>query len=272
MTTPFRPCGVVTLTTDFGHKGPYVACMKGVILTRNPALRIVDLSHETQVHWPAEAGFWLERSFRWFPAGTVHLAVVDPGVGTGRDIIVAQCHGHVFLAPDNGLLGSMLTKTQDVAVVRLDMKKLPSLGLPPPSSTFHGRDIFAPLGADLAGGKRRPASLGESVAASDLVPSWLEDPESTDSQVRGRVITFDHFGNVITNIEGELIERFDTPWVRIGGRELPVLRTYGEASPGDYLALINSFGVLEIARAEGSAHAGLGAERGAPVVVYERDG
>jgi S-adenosyl-L-methionine hydrolase (adenosine-forming) len=272
MTTPFHPCGVITLTTDFGHKGPYVACMKGVILTRDPALRIVDLSHETQVHWPAEAGFWLEKSFRWFPTGSVHLAVVDPGVGTGRDIIVAQCHGHVFLAPDNGLLGSMLTKTQDVAVVRLDMKKLPALGLSPPSSTFHGRDIFAPLGADLAGGKRRPGSLGEPVAATDLVPSWIDDPESTDTQVRGRVITFDHFGNVITNIEAALIERFDTPWVRIGGRELPVRRTYGEASPGDYLALINSFGVLEIARAEGSAHAGLGAERGAPVVVYERDG
>jgi S-adenosyl-L-methionine hydrolase (adenosine-forming) len=268
MTTPFRSCGVVTLTTDFGHKGPYVACMKGVILSRDPSIRIVDLSHETQVHWPAEAGFWLERSFRWFPLGTVHLAVVDPGVGTGRDIIIAQCEGHVFLAPDNGLLGSMLTKLDDVVVHRLDLQKLPSL--PPPSSTFHGRDIFAPVGADLASGKSRPAMLGSPIDPADLVPSWLDDPEVARGEIRGRVITFDHFGNVITNIEATLLERFDEPWVRIGGRELPVRRTYAEASPGDYLALINSFGVLEVARAEGSAHTGLGAERGAPVVVFER--
>jgi S-adenosyl-L-methionine hydrolase (adenosine-forming) len=271
MTTPFRPCGLVTLTTDFGHKGPYVACMKGVILSRDPALRIIDLSHETEVHWPAEAGFWLERSFRWFPIGTVHLAVVDPGVGTGRDIIVAQCQGHVFLAPDNGLLGSMLTRERDVSIVRLDFTKLGALGLSPPSSTFHGRDIFAPLGADLASGKRRPASLGEPIVPSDLVPSWLDDPEVTSTQIRGRVVTFDHFGNVITNVDGALLEQFDRPWVRIGGREIPVRRTYGEAEPGEYLALINSFDVLEVARAEGSARAGLGAERGAPIVIFEHD-
>ena len=271
MTTPFRPCGVVTLTTDFGHKGPYVACMKGVLLTRDPTIRIVDLSHETQVHWPAEAGFWLERSFRWFPVGTVHLAVVDPGVGTGRDIIVAQCEGHVFLAPDNGLLGSMLGKRTDVTVFRLDLQRLGGLGLPPASSTFHGRDIFAPVGAALASGKARPSTLGTPIDPAELVPSWIEDPEVTSTQVRGRVITFDHFGNVITNIEAELLERFDVPWVRIGGRELPVRRTYAEASPGEYLALVNSFGVLEVARAEGSAHAGLGAERGAPIVVFERE-
>lgn len=271
MSAAFRPCGVITLTTDFGHKGPYVASMKGVMLTRDPAVRIVDLSHETEVHWPAEAGFWLERSFRYFPRGTVHLAVVDPGVGTGRDIIAAQCESHVFLAPDNGLLGSLLTRVKDVAVYKLDMQRLPALDIAVPSVTFHGRDIFAPLGADLAGGKRRPSEIGPLVQTDDLVPSWLDEPEATQTRVRGRVVTFDHFGNVITNIDQTLLEGFDRPVVRVSGRELLLHHTYADVSPGDYLALINSFGVLEIARSESSAHAGLGAERGAPVVVTESE-
>ena len=107
-TAPFEPCGVISITTDFGHKGPFIGAMKGVMLARFPAAGIVDLTHETLVHWPAEAGFWVTRSYGYFPAGTVHVAVVDPGVGTAREIIVLVHDGHAFLAPDNGLLAPLV--------------------------------------------------------------------------------------------------------------------------------------------------------------------
>ena len=105
-----QPSGVITITTDFGHQGPFVGVMKGCILSRFPAARIVDLTHEIVVHWPAEAGFWLARAYRYFPAGTVHIAVVDPGVGTSRDIIVVSAGGHLFFAPDNGLLAPIVAQ------------------------------------------------------------------------------------------------------------------------------------------------------------------
>ena len=108
----FSPCGVLTITTDFGHQGPFVATMKGRILTRLPTARIIDVTHEVPVYWPAEAGFWLARAFEYFPQGTVHIAVVDPGVGTNRDIIVVQADGHAFLAPDNGLLAPIVARSK----------------------------------------------------------------------------------------------------------------------------------------------------------------
>ena len=101
---PLKWSGVITMTTDFGHKGPFAAVMTGVIIKRFPAARIIDLAHDIPAHWPPEAGFWISRSYGYFPEGTVHIAIVDPGVGTERDIIVAVRDGHVFMAPDNGLL------------------------------------------------------------------------------------------------------------------------------------------------------------------------
>jgi hypothetical protein len=264
----FRPCGVLTLTTDFGHKGPYVATMKGVILGRFPAAAIIDLTHESLVHWPAEAGFWLRRAYRYFPAGTVHVAVVDPGVGTERDVIAAQCGEHLFLAPDNGLLGSLLASTR-TEVHRLDAARLSRWGVERPSATFHGRDIFAPLAAELAAGRLAPADLGAHVDAAELVPSWIDEPQLVRGEVRGTVVTFDHFGNLITNIDAALVESFRRPVAQVAGHDLAFARTYGEVAPGEYVALLNSFGVVEIARAEGSAREGLDAERGAPVIVRD---
>src|SRR5437868_13335769 len=115
----FSACGVITITTDFGHQGPFVATMKGRILTRWPAARIIDVTHEVPVYWPAEAGFWLARAFEYFPPGSVHVAVVDPGVGTSRDIIAVQADGHAFLAPDNGLLAPVVTRAKASAVHRV---------------------------------------------------------------------------------------------------------------------------------------------------------
>jgi len=271
MTTPNnQPSGVITITTDFGHQGPFVGVMKGRILSRFPEARIVDLTHEIVVHWPAEAGFWLARSFEYFPAGTVHVAVIDPGVGTSRDIVAVSAEGHVFLAPDNGLLAPIVTRHSDAKVVRLNASQLARLGVSRPSATFHGRDIFAPIAAELAAGRCTPEALGEGMQPQALVPAWVDDPTVESGCVTGVVITIDHFGNLISNIDASLIERFRLPLVHAGNHSFPLLRTYGDARPGEYLALVNSFGVVEIARAEQSAAEGLGLSRGAPVVVRDR--
>jgi S-adenosylmethionine hydrolase len=267
VTQPFNPCGVITITTDFGHRGPFVATMKGRMLTRFPAARIIDVTHEILVHWPAEAGFWLARAWQYFPQGSVHVAVVDPGVGTQRDIIAVQGETHVFLAPDNGLLAPVIGRLQSPTIHKLVPQRIARFGLGVPSATFHGRDIFAPLAAELAAGHCRPADLGEQT--EDYVPGWVDEPEEVRQSVRGVVITMDHFGNLITNIDQSLLKRFTRPVVHAGNHRFPLRRTYGDVSPGDYLTLINSFGVVEIARAEQSAAQGLGLERGAPVSITE---
>jgi S-adenosyl-L-methionine hydrolase (adenosine-forming) len=267
--TKFVPSGVITLTTDFGHKGPFVATMKGVMLTRFPKARLIDLTHETMVYWPAEAGFWLQRSYRYFPQGTVHVAVVDPGVGTTRDIISVMHDGHAFLAPDNGLLAPLVNGSKGAAAHKLDPQTVERFGLDRVSATFHGRDIFAPLAAEIAAGRLKPWEIGPPT--NDIVPSWVEEPVAGKDRVSGVVITVDNFGNLITNIDRKLLDHFRRPIVKIGGHTLELRRTYGDVTPGDYLALINSFDVLEIARAEQSAFDGIGVERGAPVVVTESE-
>jgi S-adenosylmethionine hydrolase len=261
--------GVITITTDFGHGGPFVGVMKGVILARFGEARIIDLTHEIPVHWPAEAGFWLQRSYYYFSPGTVHVAVVDPGVGTEREIIAAAVDRHIFLAPDNGLLAPLLDRATDAAVHRLDQRTLDSLALPPPSATFHGRDIFAPVAAELAAGRLTPEELGPRI--DDWIPGWLDEPEAAGGRVSGVVVTVDNFGNLITNIGEEYLESFERPQILAGGRAIGLGETYGRSKPGEYLALVNSFGVLEIARAEASAAAGLGLDRGAPVRITEAD-
>jgi S-adenosylmethionine hydrolase len=257
--------GVITITTDFGHQGPFVGVMKGVMLSRFPEARIIDLTHEIVVHWPAEAGFWLARSFSYFPAGTVHVAVVDPGVGTSREIIAVAANGHIFLAPDNGLLAPVVGRHPGAQVVKFTAARLAHFGIHRPSATFHGRDIFAPIAAELAAGRCVPADLGER--QTQVVPAWVDEPSVERGAVNGVVITLDHFGNLITNIDEELIRGIERPQVHAGSHTFELLRTYGDTQPGQYLALVNSFGVIEIARAEQSAADGLGLGRGAPVSV-----
>ncbi|MGW8367504.1 MAG: SAM hydrolase/SAM-dependent halogenase family protein [Gammaproteobacteria bacterium] len=267
--TEFVPSGVISLTTDFGHKGPFIGTMKGQILSRFHDAKIVDITHECSVHWPDEAGFWISRSYRYFPTGTVHLAVVDPGVGTGRDIIGLVLEGHVFLAPDNGLLTPLVESAPDCRVFSLDAAAHKRFGITTVSATFHGRDIFAPLAAEIAAGRHRPDDLGPP--AVDLVPSLLEEPLVTGGRIKGVIVTVDNFGNLISNIDQSLVATFGHPRVTAAGHRIAFAKTYGAVQPGEYLALINSFGVLEIARAEQSASSGLGLERGAPVLVEDAD-
>ena len=257
----------ITLTTDFGHKGPFVAVMKGIILTRLPTARIIDLTHEIHVHWSAEAGFWLARAYRYFPPGTVHVAVVDPGVGTDRDIVAAEYDGHLFVAPDNGLLPIVLDTDRPENARRLSNEWMQKQDWPETSATFHGRDIFAPLAADLASGRVAISDIGPPVA--ELVPSLVERPELTAGKVQGQVIAIDHFGNLITNIDASVVATFERPEAHAGGHSFKFQSTYGKCTPGDFLALVNSFGVVEVARAEGSAAESLGLGRGAPVTVQD---
>jgi S-adenosylmethionine hydrolase len=259
--------GVITITTDFGHKGPFAAVMRGVILSRNPTAHVIDLAHDIPPQWPPEAGFWISRAYPYFPRGTIHMAIVDPGVGTEREILVVEYDHHIFMAPDNGLLAPLLDHAENARIWQLDLERLGSLNLPKPSETFHGRDIFAPVAAELAAGKLSLTAIGNAV--SDYTPGWLDDPVVGKEKVSGTIITIDAFGNLISNIDQSLIKDFQEPIAHIAGHAIPTLTTYGRAKPGDLLALINSFGVIEIAKSEGSAAEGIGSERGAPLVISD---
>src|SRR5204863_10107225 len=142
---------------------------------------------------------------------------------------------HVFLAPDNGLLAPIVARHPDAEVIALDSQRLGSFGLHRPSATFHGRDIFAPIAAELAAGRCVPADLGPTFPAEQLVPAWVDEPAVDSTGVSGVVITIDHFGNLISNIDGHLISRFRQALVHAGNHTFPLLRTYGDVKPGDYL-------------------------------------
>jgi S-adenosylmethionine hydrolase len=258
-----RP-GIITLLTDFGLGDPFVGIMKGVILSRFPGAQIVDLSHGIPPQAVAEAAFWLERSHAAFPAGSVHVAVVDPGVGSARSILALEARGQRFLAPDNGLLSDSLLASPGARLHRVDLGRLDHLALPAPSATFHGRDIFAPVAAALASGALDLPALGEPGSAR---PCVLPAPAPDAGAIRGEVVTVDRFGNLITNLGRDLIDAQRARYVLLGERPIPIARTYSDARPGELLALINAFEVIEIARRDGNAEAHLGLGRGAPVRV-----
>jgi S-adenosylmethionine hydrolase len=256
---------IITLTTDFGQKGPFVGIMKGVILARLPQARIVDLTHEVHAHWPAEAGFWLAHSYKNFPIHSVHVAVVDPGVGTERDILGCKHDGHIFLAPDNGILSDVLGGSSPDEVYRLSKELVDKINPGNISSTFHGRDVFAPLAAEIAAGNIRIDTIGERTR--DIVPSLVEQAERIGSRLQGTIVAVDSFGNLISNVSHTELKQMRNPVITCGGRNLRLQDTYGRSQPGEFLALINSFDMLEIARAEGNASEYLGLGLGAPISI-----
>jgi len=263
-----KPTGIITLTTDFGHEGSYVGVMKGVILSRLPDARIIDISHTIHAHYPPEAGFWLARSWRYFPVGSVHVAVVDPGVGTDRSILVAESNGHIFIAPDNGLLQPVLMDSNSSPLIyQLSEAWRETLDWPASSATFHGRDIFAPLAAAIACNQVKPADVGP--AASSIMPCATGAPLLAGNEASGVIIAIDRFGNLITNIDSDLLNAFRIPVVHAAGSSFRFHRTYGNCEPGEYMALINSFGVVEISCVESSAAEALGLCRGEPVTIRD---
>lgn len=257
---------MVTLLTDFGTADPYVGILKGVVLGESRAVRsIVDLSHEVPPQDVATAAFFLAHSWRWFPRGTVHVAVVDPGVGSGRDLLVGERDGHAFVVPDNGLLGPALAGPGAPAGVRrVDVRRL---GLERGSRTFHGRDRFAPLAAWLAGGTP-PAALGSPHEGWRRLPAPCPEPRPGDEGGGwlARVVHVDRYGNLVTNAPAELLPAAGGR-VEVGGRALPVVGTYAEAAPGELFALVDSYDLVEIAQRDGDAARALGLGRGAAVLL-----
>jgi S-adenosylmethionine hydrolase len=260
----FRASGLITLTTDFGAREPFVGIMKGVMLGHAPQLRFIDMAHEVSAFQPVEAGFWLARALRYFPAGTLHVAVVDPGVGTPRALLVAIVGEQAVLAPDNGLLAPLLARGTVDRVIRIDNARLVRFGVSDVSATFHGRDVFAPLAAAIAAGRCDPADLGSEVTAISQTGFPSTRPRA-DGGISGVIVVVDRFGNLISNIESSAVVSLSMPTVLIAGLRLPLKRTYGDARTGEYLGLINSFDVLEVAQSRGNAAAGLNLAVGAEI-------
>jgi S-adenosyl-L-methionine hydrolase (adenosine-forming) len=260
----FRAIGLVTLTSDFGLREPFVGIMKGVMLAHAPQLRFIDMAHDVSAFQPVEAGFWLAGALRYFPAGTLHMAVVDPGVGTQRALLVALSNEQALLVPDNGLLAPLAVRRKIDKIIRIDNTRLVQFGVSDVSATFHGRDVFAPLAAAIASGRCDPSDLGEEVGSIDE-SGWPSTVDRADGGVTGVIVAVDRFGNLISNIGAAQVVALSSPTIHIGGLRLPLRRTYGDAAAGDYLGLINSFEVLEVARSRGSAAGGLNLGVGASI-------
>jgi S-adenosyl-L-methionine hydrolase (adenosine-forming) len=236
---------IITLTTDFGHDSAYVAAMKGVILSINPAGAIVDISHSIAPQNIAEGAFVLGETTRWFPADSIHVAVVDPGVGTERRIVYARVAGQQYVCPDNGLLSYVCRDQPPEQVIEVTNR---SLFLAEVSHTFHGRDIMAPVAARLSLGLP-PSELGPAVVNLNLFP-WPR-PGRRENTVVGQIISADSFGNLITNIRREDLPKDIEPAdFRIESARHTfegIARTYADALPGAAIALFGSGGLLELA-------------------------
>ena len=245
---------LVTLLTDFGTRDSYVGEMKGVLLTLAPCSVLVDISHDIPAGDVLAAGIVLSRVWHRFPAGTVHLAVVDPGVGTARRALAASAGDHCFVAPDNGILSFV------------DGARFVELGIAATASaTFHGRDVFAPAAARLANGSV-PASLGPAVA--DPRRLSLPEPRREGASWVGEVIYVDGFGTLVTNLRQETLG--GAGWVRIAGRNAgPLRRTFGDVKRGELVAFPGSGGTIEIAVREGNAARVLNAAVGTAVRAVE---
>ena len=237
----------ITLLTDFGTRDGYVAAMKGVIASLAPRARVVDATHDIPAH-DIRAGAWsLMQYWKFFPRGTIHVAVVDPGVGTERRPLLVEADGHFFLGPDNGIFAWIpARRIHEVRARRAVV-----------SNTFHGRDVFAHAAGLLAAGRR----VSGAEVRDPVIPSWVA-PRRERGRVIGEVVHIDHFGNCITNLKPE-----PGPIV-VGRRRIAALaRTYGEAARGKPIALVGSSGYVEIALRERSAAAVLGLKRGDRIIL-----
>ncbi len=237
--------GIITLLTDFGLKDSYVGVMKGVILSIFRPATIVDITHQIASGAVLQAALTIRDAYRFFPKGTVHLAVVDPGVGTKRRPILILADGHFFIGPDNGIFQAIVEEHGKKTIHHLVNT---AFFLPQLSSTFHGRDLFAPAAAHLLSGVA-PSKMGPRIHD----PAYLAIPtvQKIGASLHGQVVHIDHFGNLITNIHEREISRFSNCpdlVIQAGGLSIRGLkRTYADVPKGHFLALMGSAGFLEIA-------------------------
>jgi len=262
---------IITLLSDFGLSDVYVGVMKGVIAQINPALTVVDLTHQIPPQNIAAARFSLMNAYPYFPTGTVHIAVVDPGVGSHRRGIALQLDTGFLVGPDNGLFSGVLNQNPVVEAVELTNPKY--WRTPTPSTTFHGRDIFASAGAHLASGIPL-VQLGEVIDPETLVQLAIPERTPTATGVAGCIQYIDHFGNLITNIPAADVQGKtwsvavgDSPTETLRERIIPGSQTYSDRPLGEVVALVGSHGWVEIAVNGGSAQSELQMDWGTVVEV-----
>lgn len=274
---------IITLTTDFGLTDAYVAAMKGVILSINPEANIVDICHTIKPQNIAEAAFVLSTAYPFFPRGTIHVVVVDPGVGTERRAIILKTPTACFVAPDNGVLSYVVQEylvkprvaaSQHLAELGPGLEAVaitkPKYWRSPIGDTFHGRDIFAPVAARLSLGQP-PLEFGEKITTLTVLP--ISNPhKGANGSLVGHILHIDSFGNLITNVNRhDLPEARETITVEVGGRRIKGLsRTYAEGQ--GLLTLTGSSDYLEISLKEGNASAYLNAKVGDEVIITTHKG
>lgn len=256
---------IITLTTDFGPGSAYVAAVKGVILSIHPAVTIVDLSHEVPPQDIRRAALLLEAAADCYPPDTIHVAVVDPGVGTDRAIVYARIGSQQYIAPDNGLLSRLAARTAPTKIIRLAD---PQYWRRPVSATFHGRDVMAPVAAHLALGLD-PDRLGPPL--EKLTSLGWSPVRSAPTRIDGEVIEIDSFGNLITNIEVDTFSGRPTDRRVCAVCNIyetwGIYRAYADQPIGALIALVGSSGRLELALVGGNAARRLGIDVGAPVTL-----
>ena len=256
---------IITLTTDFGTRDGFVGAMKGVILSVNPEALIVDITHEIEAQDVFSAAFALRNSCRSFPKGTIHLAVVDPGVGSTRRPILLQTENYFFVGPDNGLFSCIKEEGEMVRAIELTESKY---FLTPLSDTFHGRDIFAPVAGYISLGID-PNEFGPEL--HDYRKISLPSPSVSKGVIEGHIIHIDRFGNLITNIDTRNVDAFRTGEnvrIDVGSIVLKnIARSYSDVEEDSLLAVVGSSGLLEIAVNRGNAQQKLGLKLGDPIRV-----
>ena len=256
---------IITLLTDFGLKDPYVASMKGVILRINPRCTLVDITHQVNSHDIEEGAFILANTYSTFPRDTIHLSVVDPGVGSPRKPILLVTENYFFVGPDNGLFTMALrreTVRQAVALTN------PRFFLPQVSTTFHGRDIFAPVAAHISLGVK-PKTFGKEVRSWKVLS--FQRPAMRKGKWVGEIIHVDAFGNLVTNIDQDWLFQFAKGrsfLITVGGKDIQGLkRGYWEGKGNEPMAVLGSGGLLEISIREGNARKMLKVEKGDPIQI-----
>lgn len=250
--------GIVTFLTDFGLEDGYAGVMKGVVLAHAPGARFVDITHQVPRFNLRAAALILENSFPSFPAGSIHVMVVDPGVGSSRRHLYVEAAGHFFLGPDNGVLGRIAAQNNG-SVFEIDST---TLGATQPSSTFHGRDIYALAAAKLLAGLD---SLSFSAPITDSKVLHIPEPREVEQGLQAEVIYIDHFGNLVTNLRVQHLG--GSSCVHLGKDRVAIVRTYSELEEGKPGLILNSWGYYEIASREGSAAQLLGIKAGKKVSV-----
>jgi S-adenosylmethionine hydrolase len=262
---------IITLLTDFGLADGFIGAMKGVILDINPDCRIIDLTHHIQPHDVMGAALVLGQTYSFFPTGTIHVAVVDPGVGGERKPLVLEAGDYLFVGPDNGIFTFVLRREQGVRAFELVEERF---RLPRVSQTFHGRDIFAPAAAHLSQ-EIDPQEMGPLLDVSRLTTLAVPVPLLKDAELSGEVIWVDSFGNLVTNISQEdvgVIASDDLIVIDIAGERIQGLKTaYDQGQAGEIIALWGSAGFLEIALKGENLSRARQWERGEPVRIRRKE-